>query len=583
MKMKFLPIVGIGTLVFSLLASCSTNNATSHSSDGGTNTSTSHPQPTFEQKILNQLQGELATSGTTHCLDQVESWGYVILDKSLQEQAYVNDEKTYAYQRELESGVSIWDAIYLKDDEGYMYQSYLTTLNTVENVYMTYSSDNSKIKFDELAINPFNLLNASNLIVDDVHKTISISCDNEIFELALSWLVCGYEFDVASTTLSYDEKGNVTRLEVVSEVMQLEEWGPGEYETIQYEYAGNFVTAEELNLPSIPQVMPHKEEHDALNEMFEKLQQNNYYFEYSLTPFGTGDWTGDYYGTVTPTGMDLNYGEKHRGWVETDDGLVPYTRAENNGKYVMQYENDPYQGTSLEEQFLPSFDTYAAEVFTYEGDGVYRLTGNSGLYVADSLKEIMVDSMIETIYPSISDGQLTFTLNDDDTLTIKYRSYLYQFDYEAIISKIGTATFPYNQSEALPFVAPSSWNELDPDFFEFIFMVDPDVPENIADIMPYFWPIHGWTIVGMSWASDVYGPCVYVGWEGISQAEADKFVETFEKTFTELGYIEGEYDEALELQYWRNETTGEVVSYSVYYDENSKSAYAEYSYYYTAN
>ena len=393
---------------------------------------------------------------------------------------------TYLYCRDYDdTGFYINYDVTLKGDG--IYSGTLGIDNKVSETLLTdesFSENDFENVFKTLTVNDFEAK-------EDGSYDLITEGKEETFLSQLGFNLTGHAFTVSSLTLLIDG-GEISGFNVASIATPYSIYGEN-YDIVST-YEATFKkdrTKEEIGL------FPHEKvkEHDELEAAFGELKTSSYTVNgVDHDPTGAYD-DAQYKIVVADDGYYISDGlSQDIGFIEKEGKLHIYELVDG----VPYGTSEGVEGTL--EDVLPTFEV-APEIFTYVGEGVFVLDTDVSNYV-NALKAISPDLATQT-YPFASPGTVAVTLKDGHLSTLEFSYNMMGYiagEVTYTYSAIGTSELPFDVSIFVEYVAPTSWEEYDPEVAQGI----EDFTGVSADMVPFYLPAGGYMNGLQEYADYVY-------------------------------------------------------------------------------
>lgn len=531
-------------------SSTTTSSSTSSTTTSSSSSSSSSSVPTIADVLAKLQSDELAFSGTLTQLAETEAQGTQTFVSTID--GYASESRFYNIEYD-ETGAVTYLNDYVADDEGYVATAALDPYtNTVEVTRVQEGGE--PVVFADSFSNPFLALTEEDLTLEGTTVTFAVT-EQEIADIAYFTTLypdipfetmtatIDEDYDIVSVTLSYVETGEDADL--------------GAY-TLSYTYAFELVDPATLGLPSL-EPRPDNAQTDRLQDLFDTLQAGNYAVDGTIAiDYGEGDVETYRTGAVyTEEGilLDADVLSSPIGYLAVDGGVA---------EVVLEGESLIGQGPVQNATFadilaMPTFG-YDARMFDVSEDGnTYTLA--SGLGISADAGVLVPDplGLRETTGSDLAvpdDGSLSVTFQEDGSYLFRYTETLTFFGMsivttaEMVVSDVGEATLPYGIEDYVPYVNPTSWEEVDG-------IVDEMAYYGIdSDLVPWYCP------EGAQWIFDDYMECyaLSVGADMLASEAAD----AFGALLVEAGWVLVEEDSYGECYYSYSLQDGTVLNVSLW-------------------
>ena len=467
---------------------------------------------------------------------------------------------SYYFAEYDETGYYAYEEVYV-DGEGYAVAHTLLPDNVVYDSRLTLEGE--PIVFAEYYANPFLLLAHQVLTQEEDHLTLNLASLNTSLTESILYALTGY-YDLPYGTIDFRvsdgliDGGLYTGFSPLSEVTID---GATVYADITITFDFELVDVSELESYDPVAPLPTLEGHEALQGYFDAMKGHNFTLEVKRIGGSAGEGAVaefvDYY---TESAILHTYKENGTGsgfYADEDLGLVAAVSLDAEGKMnaIGQYEAE---GTKITD-FMSSM-AFAPEVFDINEDGSYTLkTGyNFERYIQSTSPDQCYNYLGFLAY--LTPGTYTITLNDDGTVFFTY-DYAY-VDYvgvtvsgtiEVTVKDIGTTELDYVY---VPYEAPEdgTWEVAGENALA---ILEKYLGPDYASLLPY---VDLNQCYSNSWRDSVggYGQAtlIYNNPDVLNQAK-DGLIASM----LELGWTEGEYDEANGRQHYNITVDG--ITYDI--------------------
>ena len=326
----------------------------------------------------------------------------------------------------------------------------------------------SLIPFDSMFTNPFKKSASGFSVVEGKLKLTDTSAIDPAFVFNIVFGGQQFSSPLKTFEIEYDKDYNPTKLHI-----EFEEATP--YYSSNDVYEGNFVDLSAIDVDPIPEARPAQAGQDALQTIFDSLQDMNYTVEFECSvdmydydpetwepiKIGTQDSTVKTY--ITPNGYFYEFGGTlaeyeaevktgqfaDHGEIETPKGFVGFQRDSETGELNETRTPRPIRNT---EQIFGDFWKYSARAFDVQEDGSFTLAKEKGFenYLRTSLMTdgiVYSPAFVENLVLKIVDGNLYYEYHDEQAVC------------KATIKNVGTTTLPVNTANINPYTPPTSWAE----------------------------------------------------------------------------------------------------------------------------
>lgn len=356
-----------------------------------------------------------------------------------------------------------------------------------ENVYLNY--DNTLVeetlpsaeRFDEAYANTFDDLTLRDIELTDDGRfyvdgtKIAADKGKSIFSLLTT-----YSDNLVSLYFSVDDSGKLASIEAYS-TYSTEVTVDMQPSTLTYVERITLDVTDPSNL-GVTQVQSKQFDKTALQTTFSLLAEGNYTADVVEEDFRQNITEYKYYATgndiqiTSPTGYVSGYHD-------TEDGLAAYDLVSKEDAVSLKGRRDyPEEGSTVAGT-LPTFDI-DANLFNYKGGNTYTLEGRFGLY--QFLPRILPDRFLDICRSSEAlQGDATISiLSDSVVISYVYEDrYGYQGTITSTLTDIGSTEAPYDfDSLYSPYTTPTSWEELNSEFYDLLveYIKDPS-------LLPFYW------------------------------------------------------------------------------------------------
>ncbi len=332
----------------------SSDISTNTSSNSSTSSSITTPVTYISQAALDSLSGSMKIVGS-YKIDAVKYGSdYDYVGSTVQ----IYEDDLY-YCLETSSGTKVQE-LNLFDDDGLASARYLTEKNQIAEELLE-DSDGNYLFWEDFE----NKL--TNLVVTDFvyQEDGTYLCVNDEVSKTIGHHLYGYNEDMAKVTMVVvDEK--VVKIDFATKRYM--------YDGVMYQDSGTFIISEHgsAKVPTIS-VRETTEEHEILATALEKLGLNYTTEVYAeITPYGYNTSTGGYTYYFVDDYVYVDNGEEESesfGYYFDAGTLYQFGVSDGESYFV-----DSTEGVNGDLSAI-AFDltTFATEMFTYQGDGVYTV------------------------------------------------------------------------------------------------------------------------------------------------------------------------------------------------------------------
>lgn len=460
----------IFSLLAILLVSCSgvssSNQTTSSSSDSSSNTTTSATSTVDEQavltNVLSQLQAdEFGFRGEFTISFYNSETGLPINSASNDLTIVMSDEAFYLEYQDTQE----WTVVSIfKDEDGNAITKQLMPDNTISSVPFV-DNNNEPIPFTSYSYNPFESITIDNLTLDNNVVTFVDLTDEQKSEIA--YLYTTYtDIPYQELLLSVDEEGTILQGQFLGSDENIDvPISETETLTVNMEAVLDFtLQGFENTYFNDPEPLPHLEEHDKLDDLFERMNNKNYTLE------------------VTKKGGLVADSVTKETWIVTDDLFLRISHFDNGDSGIGLYKTEDQglanvtyngdgklygNGTFNNENTIADYTLgyqFASEVFDVNEDGSFTLKEDYGFesYIQYTAPDFAYNFSSYLYY--LVPGTYSITVHDDGTATFAY-DYAYIYYGQTVegtisieVTNINTTTYDY---EYVPYTEPdyTSWDD----------------------------------------------------------------------------------------------------------------------------
>ncbi len=346
--------------------------------------------------------------------------------------------------------------------------------NEVDTIYLD-GGGGYMIAYDEVFGNPFNKMSMDGFgaVIDGCVSLRDGSVINANYLFNVIFAGRQYNSPLTRFDISYDEEYNPLKLYIEFETVT-------EYYSLSDCYEASFVNPSTIDVEPIPEARPAQTGQDALQTMFDSLQDLNYTVEFESIvdqyDYQLDEETGEMIETkigevestvktyITPEGYFFEFGGELKereeslhngqfadhGEFETDKGFVEFQRDTDGS---LHSTNLPKPIRNVESKF-GGFWQYSARSFDVQQDGSFTLADVKGfeLYLRSGL---MTDGVVWS--PAFVQNLKLELRNNGTELYYEYHDE--QAVCKATIKNIGSTVLPVDTTAVTPFTAPTTWAE----------------------------------------------------------------------------------------------------------------------------
>lgn len=401
--------------------SISQPSSTSSSTNSSTSTSSPVVQQTYiSEAALNSIKGSIKLTGS-YKIDAVRygsDYDYVF------EAIQVYDEDQY-YCYQTMAGEVIAD-LNLFNDDGFAATRTLTEKNVVSEDLLE-DKNGEYFLWEESFVNNLGSLETTDFVLQEDGK---YSCVDVEAGIELGKLLIGTEEKMSKMTLVVKED-KVVKIDFVTERYM--------DSAVLYQDSGSFVVSDH-GTAEVPEVTPREttEDHRVLAAALAEIELNyTAKVEAEITPYGYETSTGEYTYYFEDECVYVDGGTEEESFGYYFDAGALYEYGVNNGESYFIGVTD---GVFADLSFVAhNLSTFAAEMFTYVGEGVYKVTDEYAPIIGSL---VSIDN-----YGEYS-NEVTITLDENNKLSsIQYNFFVdgysggYGF-YKYTFSNVGTTTAP---------------------------------------------------------------------------------------------------------------------------------------------
>ncbi len=424
-----------------------------------------------KEKFLQTLSSEFALSGT------ITSNGVSLTSKAL-----LSDSEYYV---ELSDEESKQTAHYLKDEEGYLLQSYLDRKNSVNYTKsMDSETSTSYAKYDDYVVNPFTLLTTDQLSFDGkslVTFDLSLPDESTLLQQIFPVMLVGMPFLATEISVKIDKKQTPKHLSMTFSSLQIFD---GQEEN-SYQYEGDFCSKDNLEMDIVKPLSNTGNE--LLTQAFDKLKLGNYtvtcysdqvsdtepvwtlYFDKADGYLVENYSTGSYYGEINDP--------------DSDGVIAVEVQEDDFGAQMMVGSKDGATTEYTIDSYVPSFD-YDANLFSKNGN-VFTLEA-----AYHEASHLLVENVVIMSANFVDEGTLTFEVAEDlSKVTVRYGfDFINYAQLKIEITNIGTTTLPLDvETQYTPFTGATCWEDVIGDDSFNVFMYLGSSPDDIIPFVDASW------------------------------------------------------------------------------------------------
>lgn len=410
-----------GSTNSSSLPSISQSSSSSSLTSSSTSTSSPVVQKTYiTETALNSIKGSIKLTGS-YKIDAVRygsDYDYVL--EAIQ---IYSEDQYYCYQTM--AGEVIAD-LNLFNDDGFAATRTLTEKNLVSEDLLE-DTNGEYFLWEESFVNNLGSLETTDFVLQEDGKYACVDVEAGI---ELGKLLIGTEEKMSKMTFVVKED-KVVKIDFVTE--RYMDSG------VLYQDSGSFVVSEH-GTAEVPEVTPREttEDHRVLAAALAEIGLNyTAKVDAEVTPYGYDTSTVEYTYFFEDECVYVDGGSEAESFGYYFDAGALYEYGVNNGESFFVGVTD---GVFADLSFVAhDLSTFAAEMFTYIGDGVYKVTDEYAPIIGSL---ISIDSYGEYT------NEVTITLDENNKLnSIQYNFFVdgysggYGF-YKYTFSNVGTTTAP---------------------------------------------------------------------------------------------------------------------------------------------